>query len=67
MIENMKISITEYLQTQKNDSIKNILNSLESSGNPDKVRKVVLDELNRFYLNACKALTYIQEHNENCN
>lgn len=63
--EDMTIGITEYLQTNKNQAIKRVLNALDMSdidrGDKQKVRKAVLDSFNEVYLSTCKVLTYVQE------
>ena len=64
-IEDMTIKITDYLQNRKNSSIRNILNALDLSDIDDvskkKIRSIVLDELNQFYIDSCIVLTFIQE------
>lgn len=66
-IENMEISITEHLQTHRNKSIKKILDMLDMSDinreDKRKVRSVILEEINDFYYETCRVLTWIQEQN----
>jgi len=63
--ENMEISITEYLQANRDNTIKKILDLLDMSSIPHdqkkKVRKVILEEVNALYLASCKVLTWVQE------
>jgi hypothetical protein len=58
-------SITSTLASNRNKSISNIMNIIEALDLPvnakKKVRSVVLDELNGFYTQAIKILTYVQE------
>jgi len=64
-VEEMPINITKYLQNQRNDSIKKILDLLDMSdiveSDKKKLRQSILDEINNFYDVCCIALTYIQE------
>jgi len=64
-MEEMTIKITDYLQNRKNSSIRNILNALDLSTIDDeskkKIRSIVLDELNQFYIDSCIVLTFVQE------
>lgn len=64
-IENIDVDITKYLQTKRDDAIKNILNILDvsdiQSAHRKKVRKVVLEEINEFYDTSIRVLTYTQE------
>lgn len=64
-IENIDVDITKYLQTKRDDAIKNILNILDisdiQSSHRKKVRKVVLEEINEFYDTSIRVLTYTQE------
>ena len=64
-IENIDVDITKYLQTKRDDAIKNILNILDVSdiqpAHRKKVRKVVLEEVNEFYDTSIRVLTYTQE------
>lgn len=64
--EDINVSITEYLQNERDGAIKKILDLLDISSISDfhkkKVRQVILDELNGFYHASCKVLTYVQEH-----
>ena len=65
-VDNMGISITDFLQGKRDQSIKQILNLLDMSdiSRDDKkeVRKAVLSSLNEFYDASCNVLTYIQEN-----
>lgn len=64
-IESIDVDITQYLQTKRDDAIKNILNILDISNiqpvHRKKVRKIVLEEINEFYDAAIRVLTYTQE------
>lgn len=63
--ENMDISITEYLQNNRDSAIKKILNMLDMSeirsDQKKRIRKVVLEEVNSFYLASCRVLSFVQE------
>lgn len=63
--EDMNISITEYLRTSRDHTIKKILDLLDmsdiSQGPKKRVRKAVLEEVNSFYATTCRVLTCIQE------
>ena len=65
--DNIVINLTSYLQNNRDRSIKKILDMLDMSDispeHKQKIRKVILDEINDFYLSACRALTYFQEKN----
>jgi len=64
-IENIPVSLTKHLQDKKKNVIKRILDLLDSSDinldDKKRIRKVVLDEVNEFYLDVCRVLTVIQE------
>lgn len=61
----MNVNITEYLKDNKNSAIKKILDTLDILDIDNKkkvnIRGVVLDEVNNFYNNICRVLTWLQE------
>jgi len=61
----MDVDITEYLKTNKNTAIKKILDALDlldmDNKNKKNIRSVILDEINTFYNNTCRVLTFLQE------
>lgn len=63
--KDMQISITEYLQSKCNSSIKNIMSVIDmtemSAFSRKKIRQKVLDELNEFLSASYKVLIFIQE------
>lgn len=67
--EKIEVSITQYLQNERDSSIKKILTICDVIDIPKdqkaKLRKVILDEINDLYLDACRVLTYIQEKDNN--
>jgi len=64
-IDKINISITEYLQQERDSGIKKILDLLDLSDveprHKEKIRKSVLDVINGYYMASCRVLTYIQE------
>lgn len=70
-IEDMKITITEYLQNYRDYGIKRSLSLLDvaevDSDMKKKIRKSIIDGYNEFYLGVCRVLTYIQEKDEEAN
>ena len=61
------VSITEHLKSNRDKAIKKILDLLDMSALNDfqkkKLRKAILEEINGYYDEVCKVLTYIQENN----
>lgn len=63
--ETIVINITDYLEKNKNTSIKKILDILDMTNIDDKgkkkLRQVILDEFNNNHIIFCKVLSFIQE------
>lgn len=70
-INELNMSLSQYINRQKNSAIRNILNILDIVDMPEskkeKFRSVVLGEINNIYNEFCKVLTYVQEHEKTNN
>jgi len=63
--EEITISITEHLQSERDKAIKKILDIVDvchiEAKEKKKIRQVTLEEINNIYSSVCRVLTYIQE------